>query len=81
MVAKELGMTEEEIQKAIHMIENNALGIEIRQGINEAKTIDASYSANPNGVMAHLEYLKTFFRKKIIIMPCLIELGGAVCRI
>ena len=26
--------------------------------------------------MAHLEYLKTFPGKKIIIMPCLIELGS-----
>lgn len=38
--------------------------------------IDSTYSANPNGVMAHLDYLKLWPQKKAIIMPCLIELGS-----
>lgn len=37
--------------------------------------IDSTYSANPDGVMAHLDYLKLFPHKKAIAMPCLIELG------
>ena len=37
--------------------------------------LDSTYSANPDGVLAHLEYLKLFPGKKAIIMPCLIELG------
>ncbi len=37
--------------------------------------IDSTYSANPDGVMAHLDYLKLWPGKKAIIMPCLIELG------
>jgi UDP-N-acetylmuramoyl-tripeptide--D-alanyl-D-alanine ligase len=39
--------------------------------------IDASYSTNPDAVLTHLEYLKVWERKKIIVMPCLIELGKA----
>ena len=41
----------------------------------EINVIDSTYSANPNGVMAHLDYLKLWPGKKAIIMPCLIELG------
>ena len=44
-----------------------------RQKIN---IIDSTYSANPDGVMAHLDYLKLWKGKKAIIMPCLIELGS-----
>lgn len=87
-VAKELGMTEEEISRAASRIENKNLvsslplgnkfsGIEIKKGINGINIIDAIYSANPDGVIAHLEYLKKFQGKKIIVMPCLIELGKA----
>ena len=41
--------------------------------------IDSAYSANPTGVMAHLDYLAKMFpkQKKVLIMPCLIELGKA----
>lgn len=37
--------------------------------------IDSTYSANPDGVIAHLDYLKLWHGKRAIIMPCLIELG------
>jgi UDP-N-acetylmuramoyl-tripeptide--D-alanyl-D-alanine ligase len=77
MVAKELGMTDEEISEAIKKIENKLPGIEIKKGIKGITIIDASYSANPTGVMAHLDYLKTFSGKKVIVMSCLIELGSA----
>ena len=95
-VAKELGMTDEEISRACGKIENRASiygsededegkaliackfpGIKIRKGISGLNIIDATYSANPDGVLAHLEYLKGLFGKKVIIMPCLIELGEA----
>lgn len=76
-VAKELGMTEEEISRAIGKIKNKFGGIQIKKGINGLNIIDAAYSANPDGAIAHLEYLKTFPGKKVIVMPCLIELGKA----
>jgi UDP-N-acetylmuramoyl-tripeptide--D-alanyl-D-alanine ligase len=37
--------------------------------------LDSTYSSNPDGVMAHLDYSKLWPGKKAIIMPCLIELG------
>jgi len=95
-VARELGMTEEEINRAVEKIENRASiygsegedesktliaykmpGIQIKEGISDLKIIDASFSANPDGVIAHLEYIKNMPGKKIIVMPCLIELGSA----
>ena len=76
-VAKELGMTDEEIVKAAEKIENKLSGIQQKKGINGLIILDASYSANPDGVLGHLDYLKNFSGKKIIIMPCLIELGSA----
>jgi len=99
-VAKELGMTEEEVAKGCEKIKNRASiygsegedegkaliaykmpGIQTKQGINGLNIIDATYSANPDSVIAHLEWLATLRqaqgRKKIIVMPCLIELGPA----
>lgn len=76
-VARELGMTDEEIERASQKIENKFPGIKIKDGINGLKIIDATYSANPDGVIINLDYLKTFPGKKILIMPCLIELGMA----
>ena len=74
-VAKELGMTDSEIESACLRIENKFPGIEIKKGVRGITVIDATYSANPDGVIANLEYLKIFPGRKIIVMPCLIELG------
>jgi UDP-N-acetylmuramoyl-tripeptide--D-alanyl-D-alanine ligase len=76
-VAKELGMTDEEISRAAAKIKNRIGGIQLKKGKGGLGVIDATYSANPEGVMAHLDYLKTLPGKKIIVMPCLIELGKA----
>src|SRR3989344_2874854 len=76
-VAKELGMTDQEIESASQKIENKFPGIKIKEGVNGLKVIDATYSANPESVITHLEYLKKFPGKKVIVMPCLIELGKA----
>ena len=76
-VAKELGMTEEEISKGCEKVENKMPGIQTKQGINGLNIIDATYSANPDSVISHLEWLKSQPGKKIIVMPCLIELGSA----
>jgi len=79
--AKELGMTLEEITKACQKIESWQGGVELKKGINGLNIIDATYSANPDGVISHLDYLKIWPGKKVIIMPCLIELGKASKRI
>lgn len=73
-VAQELGMNEEEIARTCAKIQPWP---EIKKGLNGINVIDATYSANPTGLIAHLEYLRNFSGKKIIVMPCLIELGKA----
>ncbi len=80
-VAKELGMTEQEVSTACEELKDGLPGVKIKKGRNSLDVIDASYSANPHGVIAHLDYLKTQRGKKIIIMPCLIELGSASKRV
>ena len=75
--ARELGMSEQEIARACEKIGNKFGGIQLKKGINGLNIIDATYSANPTGVISHLEYLKAWKGRKIIVMPCLIELGKA----
>ncbi|MCK4453817.1 UDP-N-acetylmuramoyl-tripeptide--D-alanyl-D-alanine ligase [Candidatus Parcubacteria bacterium] len=74
-VAKEIGMDEKDIMNACEKIKDKIGGIELKKGINGLNIIDATYSANPDSVISHLEYLKTWKGRKILIMPCLIELG------
>lgn len=75
LVAKHLGMSFEEILKASKNIKEEQSGAVLKEGKHGIDIIDSSYSANPSGVIADLDYLNTFPNKKVIIMPCLIELG------
>ena len=49
--------------------------MKLLKGVNNIDLIESTYSANPDGVIAHLNYLRKWKGKKIIIMPCLIELA------
>jgi len=75
LVARELGMSFDEISNACKNIKQEQAGIILKQGKHGVDLIDSSYSANPDGVFADLDYLSIFPNKKAIIMPCLIELG------
>ena len=75
--AREMGMGLEEIARACETITPDLGALKIKKGINGATIIDSTYSANPDGVIADLEYLSLYEGKKILIMPCLIELGKA----
>ena len=75
LVANESGMSFEEIASALQDIKQNQSGMVLKNGKHGMNIIDSSYSANPDGVVADLEYLKIFPNKKIIVMFCLIELG------
>lgn len=74
-VAKELGMVDEEIVGAVKEIGNAFPGVQLKKGESGITILEATYSANPTGALANLEYLRTFPGKKILVMPCLIELG------
>jgi UDP-N-acetylmuramoyl-tripeptide--D-alanyl-D-alanine ligase len=78
-VAKELAMEDFKIFQIAEKMKNKIPGIKIKKTEQGLDIIDAAYSSNPDGIMAHLEYLKTHYpkNKRIIIMPCLIELGRA----
>lgn len=73
--AKELGMSKEEIVKATETMPMG--GMQVKRGVNGVAVIDSIYSANPDGVIADLDYLSLYKGKKVVIMPCLIELGKA----
>ncbi len=79
-VARYLGMKPKEISEAIKGIELGSHMMQRFFGKKDCLIIDDTYSANPDGVLAALDYLDKLSRKyiyKIIVMPCLIELGGA----
>lgn len=84
LTAKELGMSFEEISKSFKRIKPESAGMTLKRGVYGINIIDSSYSANPDGVMADLDYLNIWSEnqlalpspKKVIIMPCLIELGN-----
>ena len=73
--AQELGMNLEEIAWACKKIKPFEKTMELKKGIDGVTIIDDTYAANPQGVFAALDYLKLYNQKKIVIMPCLIELG------
>jgi len=75
LVANELGMSLSEISVAVKKIKPEQGGMTIKTGIHGINIIDSSYSSNPDGVEADLNYLNIFKGKKVIVMPCLIELG------
>jgi UDP-N-acetylmuramoyl-tripeptide--D-alanyl-D-alanine ligase len=75
LLAKQLGMTFAEIVEGCKNITQEQGGMVLKQGKHGIEIIDSSYSSNPDGVFADLEYIKIFENKKLIVMPCLIELG------
>jgi len=74
-VAKELGMSLTEITQILREIKPDFGAMKLKKGVGGINIIDASYSANPDGVISALDYLKVWENKKVIVMPCLIELG------
>ena len=75
--AREMGMSLREIAKALEIVPTEVSAMKLKKGIHGFSIIDSTYSANPNGVIADLEYLKVWKGKRVVVMPCLIELGKA----
>jgi len=75
LVARELGMSFEEIQRGCQKIKKEQGAMNLLEGKHNLILVDSSYSANPNGVISDIDYLNLFKGKKVIVMPCLIELG------
>jgi len=73
--ACQLKMNLKEISQAIERIRVEDAGVRLLEG--RFNILDSSYSANPDGVIADLDYLTLWEGKRAIIMPSLIELGRA----
>ena len=78
IVAEHLGMSLEEISRAVEKIKPSKFMMRKLDGPNNSIFIDDSYSANPDGVIAALDYLDKAYQdyKKIIVFPGIIELGN-----
>ena len=77
-VAKYLGMTSQEIDEVIRSMDFDSMVRAQYVGRRGASIINDTYSANPDGVLAALDFLASLPQKrKIVIMPTLIELGSA----
>ena len=76
LAAISLGMTMEEVIDAVKNIKQEQGQMTLIKNSHSIEVIDSSYSSNPSGVLADLEYLSHFNNKKVVVMPCLIELGG-----
>ena len=76
--AENLGMNLEEISRAVEKIRPSKFMMKKLDGLNNSIFIDDSYSANPDGVVAALNYLDETYQgyKKIIVFPGIIELGN-----
>ncbi|MCK5084174.1 MAG: UDP-N-acetylmuramoyl-tripeptide--D-alanyl-D-alanine ligase [Candidatus Pacebacteria bacterium] len=77
MVAEHLGMNLEEIKNATEKIKPTEYMMGKLVGPNDSVFIDDSYSANPDGVIAALDYLNEAYSgyKKIIVFPGIMDLG------
>ncbi len=75
LAAKELGMSLEQISLACKNIKPEQAGITLKKAKYGISIIDSSYSSNPDGVTADLDYLHIFEGRRVVVMPCLIELG------
>ncbi len=77
IAAENLGMNLKEISEAVKKIKPFKFTMRELKGLKNSVFIDDSYSANPDGVMAALNYLDEAYQdyKKIIVFPGIIELG------
>lgn len=79
--AKSLGMSIVEIQKGVAKITSPAKTMQIAGSKNGSTFIDDTFNANPDGVIAAVDYMKQYKGKKVLVLTPLIELGGAADKI
>ena len=80
--AEELGMSLKEIASAAKKIKPMPRTMSLTKGKWGTSVIDSTYSSNPDGVRAHIDYLRSWTNaRKVFVMPCLIELGAASAKI
>lgn len=70
-----LGIPLKDIKETAGELKPSFTAMTKREGKNGVAIIDDSYSQNPDGVATAIDYLKNYQGKKVVVMPCLIELG------
>jgi len=82
VVAKEMGMKDTEIKTAVAKLRPASRGLGEIKGINNITFINDTFSSNPHGFLAALDYLQKFKSKtKIVITSGIIELGTASAKV
>lgn len=75
-IAKELGLTDKEIQLGIKMLKPIEHRLELKQHANGTIIIDDAYNSNTKGAKMAVEVLGRFKNKKrILVTPGIVELG------
>lgn len=77
-VAKELPIAPDDLKKALQEIKPS---LKIEEGRGGWKIINSTYSTNPQSVVSHLRFVRSFPGQKLLVMPCLIELGRVAKRV
>jgi UDP-N-acetylmuramoyl-tripeptide--D-alanyl-D-alanine ligase len=77
LVAKELGVTEEQIKAGLQSVKLTNMRMEMLIGINEEKVINDAYNASPSSMKAALNLVAELkgFDKKILVLGDMLELG------
>jgi len=74
-IAKELGLTEEQITRGIAKIQPVEHRLQILPGNNGVTVIDDAFNANPEGCRIAMEVLSGFQGRKFVVTPGMVELG------
>jgi len=75
ILAKIYHLEEKKIKETLANLKLPPKTMKETKGHQGATIIDDSFNSNFEGTMAALDYLEKFNGKKIVVMPCLIELG------
>lgn len=75
-IALELGLTLEEISRAVAKISPIPHRLELVPSANGSIVLDDSFNSNPNGTKVALKVLSNYTKGKIIITPGMVELGA-----
>lgn len=70
-----LGVSFEDLQKKVRNLQPLEKTMKVKKGRGGVDVLDDTYSASPKGVEAALSHLRHWEGKKVVVMPCLIELG------
>jgi UDP-N-acetylmuramoyl-tripeptide--D-alanyl-D-alanine ligase len=75
IVAKELGLTDQQIKIGVSRVEQVEHRLSIKRQPSGITIIDDAFNSNPYGAQMALEVLSGFPSKRIVVTPGMIELG------